>query len=86
MRTMSDRQRMTFLQWRAAVLTWVIVTGFALFLAWRGGETDPEAQALDASHAQQEHAANTPVGRPSAPVMKLRVKRGFRPGVISRMS
>jgi preprotein translocase subunit SecA len=28
----------------------------------------PEAQALEASHAQQEQAANTPVGRPSAPV------------------
>jgi len=27
----------------------------------------PEAQALRASHAQQEHAANTPVGQPAAP-------------------
>ncbi len=28
----------------------------------------PEAQALDASHAEHEQAANTPVGRPAAPV------------------
>ncbi len=27
----------------------------------------PEAQALKASHEQQEHAANTPVGQPTAP-------------------
>jgi preprotein translocase subunit SecA len=27
----------------------------------------PEAQALRASHEQQEQAANTPVGRPAAP-------------------
>ena len=34
----------------------------------------PEAQALKASHEQQERAANTPVGRPSAPATVRRTQ------------
>jgi preprotein translocase subunit SecA len=34
----------------------------------------PEARALEASHAQQEQAANTPVGRPAAPATVRRTQ------------
>ena len=62
---MGDRHRMSFLQLGAAVLTWGIVTVFALYLADRGGNIGARlALSLDGEYAvkviELDHARKRP--------------------------